>query len=237
MIHVHPIKLILEKEYDLRIQEVQDESVIQSSICSTNLWKTQALISDDNCPFWDDWVSGPCSETCGSGMKIVTRNCIQKNEQVDSVLCRKEHPALIQEDKKIESCIEETFCEFDLWGQWSDCTETCGGGKRTRNRYCPSNSCSGESSQTELCDRHECLSQWAEWTIVTSSDASLKRGNGLEVLERECHGPHRCVGKNMKVQDCEIGKCRERSFSSFWDDFSKILGRGLHTNYLPIAAG
>ena len=163
MFHDHSIKLILEKEYDLRIQQVQDESVVQTSICSTNLQKTQSLISDDNCPFWDDWISGQCSKTCGSGVKIVTRNCIQQNEQVDSELCRKEHPALIQEDKKTESCIEETFCQFDPWRQWSDCTETCGGGKRTRNRDCPSDSCSGESSQTELCNTQVCISQWSSW--------------------------------------------------------------------------
>ena len=116
---MHPIKLISEKEYDLRIQH---ENVLQASNCLSNLKKIQILISDDNCPFWDDWISGPCSKTSGSGEKLVTRQCIQQNELVDSELCRKEHPASNQEDKKIESCTEETFCQFDVWGQWSDCT-------------------------------------------------------------------------------------------------------------------
>ena len=129
--------------------------------------KTQALISDDNCPFWDDWTSGACSKTCGSGEKIVTRNCIQQNQQVDSELCRKEYPALNQNDTRTESCVNETFCDFDLWMKWSDCSKTCGGGKRTRNRDCPSNSCSGESSQTELCNTQVCISQWSSWERVS----------------------------------------------------------------------
>ena len=158
------LKLYLESKYDLRIKQVQDESVVQTSICSTNLQKTQALISDDNCPFWGDWTSGACSKTCGSGKKIVTRYCIQHNEKVDNALCKKEFPAANQEDEKIESCIDETFCQFDRWGQWSDCSETCGGGKKIRYRDCPSNSCIGESSQTELCNTETCLSQWSSWS-------------------------------------------------------------------------
>ena len=134
------------------------------SACSTNQQKAQALISDDNCPFWDEWSSGACSETCGSGKKVLTRNCIRKNEPVDSEMCRKEYPASTQEDNKIESCIEKTFCDFDSWASWSRCSKTCGSGKRTRNRDCPSNSCSGEPSQTELCNTQVCLSQWSSWS-------------------------------------------------------------------------
>lgn len=146
---------------------------MQISICSANVQKIQALISDDNCPFWDDWTSGSCSETCGAGEKIVTRNCIRQNKQVDSTLCRKEHPALGQEDKRVESCIgEHLFCRFDSWGAWSHCSKTCGSGKRTRNRDCPSNSCSGESTQTKVCNEQPCLSQWSSWEPI--SDCSKK---------------------------------------------------------------
>ena len=129
-----------------------NDCVYQSSICSTKLQKQQALIpSNDNCPFWEDWSNSACSnKTCGDGELIFTRNCIRQNKKVDRELCRKEYP-FNQEDKKIVS-----------WGAWSECSKTCGTGERTRTRECPSNFCSGESSQNEKCHKEYCV----KWTGI-----------------------------------------------------------------------
>ena len=131
-----------------------NDCVYQSSICSNKLQKQQALISDDNCPFWGDWSNSACSnKTCGDGELIFTRNCFRQNKKVDRELCRKEYP-FNQEDKKIVS-----------WGAWSECSKTCGTGERTRSRECPSNFCSGESSQNEKCHKEYCV----KWTGIMKS--------------------------------------------------------------------
>ena len=106
-------KLLSENDYETRIQQLQNDSDYQSSICYTKQQKQQLLIpSDDNCPSWDDWSSSACTKTCGSGERIFSRNCFQHNKKIDNGLCKKEFPA-DQEDKMIKSCVEQAFCLFD----------------------------------------------------------------------------------------------------------------------------
>ena len=50
------------------------------------------------------------------------------------------------------------YAEYQAWGQWSACSEQCGGGKRKRERACTSNSipCSGDSKEEETCNTQAC---------------------------------------------------------------------------------
>ena len=50
------------------------------------------------------------------------------------------------------------YAEYQAWGQWSACSEQCGGGKRKRERACTSNSipCSGGSKEEETCNTQAC---------------------------------------------------------------------------------
>ena len=41
-----------------------------------------------------------------------------------------------------ESCGIDTALAFESWGQWSDCSRTCGGGSQVRSR---TNACSGQT--------------------------------------------------------------------------------------------
>ena len=49
------------------------------------------------------------------------------------------------------------------WSEWNPCSDTCGGGVRTRDRSCDSptpahggNLCGGPANQTEECNMQEC---------------------------------------------------------------------------------
>ena len=55
------------------------------------------------------------------------------------------------------------------WTSWSSCDATCGGGQRTRQRYCdnpvPSgggSDCAGSSSQQQICNTVNCPGEISE---------------------------------------------------------------------------
>ena len=45
-------------------------------------------------------------------------------------------------------------CEWSTWGQWSECTKSCGGGnvKRTREKLPGIGSCDGAKEEITVCD-------------------------------------------------------------------------------------
>ena len=55
---------------------------------------------------------------------------------------------------------------FTEWTPWTNCSQVCGGGNRSRDRTCTNPSpnhggkkCIGESSETEKCNTHMCPSK------------------------------------------------------------------------------
>lgn len=76
--------------------------------------------------YWQQWSAfGSCSSTCsGRKTRQRTQSCTGMT-QFDS-----------------ESCGIDTALAFESWGQWSDCSRTCGGGSQVRSR---TNACSGQT--------------------------------------------------------------------------------------------
>ncbi len=51
------------------------------------------------------------------------------------------------------------FFSGGTWSQWtefSQCSKTCGSGSKTRTRTCNGGQCSGEASETQVCQNAEC---------------------------------------------------------------------------------
>ena len=57
------------------------------------------------------------------------------------------------------------------------------------------------------------MSQWNSWTTdgceghETDDSGQGQCGWGKKISERECPGPHRCKGRNMKVEKCFSREC------------------------------
>ena len=141
---------------------------------------------------WSHW--GPCSVTCGHGIRKRKRNCY------GSFDCDILGPL---EDE--EACPDLPNCHgtYDQWSEWTTCSVTCGrGGTKVRTRECLGQySCVGRNVDWKTCDNIPCkgkmrkrrilifvftkfvilgkLSQWSGWSQCSTSSKDLYWTRGL----------------------------------------------------------
>ncbi|XP_031715320.1 hemicentin-1 isoform X1 [Anarrhichthys ocellatus] len=119
--------------------------------------------NSDPCPIsgnWGPWSSwGSCSKTCNGGQMRRYRTCDNPRPANGGRACA-------GADTQIQRC-STANCPVDgnwgSWQQWGECSASCGGGERTRVRFCnyPSSSnggrpCPGDSSQLSRCNSPTC---------------------------------------------------------------------------------
>ncbi|XP_066275229.1 SCO-spondin-like [Branchiostoma lanceolatum] len=132
------------------------------------------------------------------------------------------------------------------WGPWSDCSLTCGGGTRSRDRACTNPApakgganCVGPDQETQQCNTRTCpidggWSDWSPWF-----DCSVTCGVGTRTRNRACTNPAPanggadCVGPDQETQECDTGvPCPvDGGWSDWspWFDCSVTCGVGTRT--------
>nr|XP_039272368.1 coadhesin-like isoform X1 [Styela clava] len=110
------------------------------------------------CPepsIWGPWTKfAPCTKSCGTGVKVRTRNCKSKT-------CR--GPNTQRGDCKTQLC--EAASVWGEWGKFSPCSKSCGTGMKVRTRECKSRTClRGPSKQVGNCKEIPCPGDWSECT-------------------------------------------------------------------------
>lgn len=166
-----------------------------------------------NCTVHGDWTPysaySECSATCGNAVKTRYRTCSNPTPEYggrvcvgrdrDEVICMNNPPCPIPSN-------DEDKPQWSTWGDWSVCSAKCGGGFRSRRRYCrqyPSlqfnitydsaEQCVGNSEQYEECSKHQCpykrVAQWSPWQNTgfgtqrrqrVHCNANLNKTTGLE---------------------------------------------------------
>ena len=83
-------------------------------------------VTRSDCVF-GDWREGPCSLTCGGGVKVFTREILREARG----------PGVCAGETEVVSACGKP-CDLDcLWGSWeaeTACSEACGGGAQTLTR-------------------------------------------------------------------------------------------------------
>ncbi|XP_039259105.2 A disintegrin and metalloproteinase with thrombospondin motifs gon-1-like isoform X1 [Styela clava] len=173
------------------------------------------------CPTWTeygDWSE--CSASCGAGERIRVRDC---NGGIAGVDCEGE--SLDGEDCTIKECASWTE-----YGDWSECSASCGAGERIRLRDCSGGiagvDCEGESLEGEDCTIKKCAfwTQYGDW-----SECSASCGEGEQIRIRMCtngEGGVDCVGDDMQTQICNIRECITWTQWGEWSDCSSTCGDG-----------
>ena len=113
-------------------------------------------------PVWSHWNPwSTCSATCNTGHQLRWRFCHTK-VFYKSANCSGNGPFQTQSRIcEIQKCHYKAM--WSMWTSWSECSRTCQGGTRTRQRFCLSKivgiNCSGENMKTEGCGIKTCVAK------------------------------------------------------------------------------
>ncbi|KAL4226916.1 hypothetical protein ACF0H5_014894 [Mactra antiquata] len=195
----------------------------ESMACTEEVCK-----SDGSWAPWSSWSQ--CSSTCGQGIKFKARICVFDNNRPAGKDCS-------GESIDRSSCSKQ-LCEVDgswmNWSFWSQCTATCGGGYRSRNRVCAFDpvaphgaDCVGDSKEIDSCAQKLCPVDglWGGWSTWAACTVSC--GGGTQSKTRICNyigaanAPHgkSCDGDGVQTKDCNTKLCAVDGHWSEWSSF------------------
>uniref|UniRef100_A0A7E4UU34 Peptidase M12B domain-containing protein n=1 Tax=Panagrellus redivivus TaxID=6233 RepID=A0A7E4UU34_PANRE len=168
-------------------------------------------------PAWTDWTSwNQCSVSCGRGSQARYRRCATPQNTI-AYSCN-------GQTMDIRNC-EELPCggaapvggSWATWGQWSTCSQSCGPGMQTRQRFCTKEPCDGSGMQRMACNQQECVSwgQWGAW-----SQCSRLCGKGLKSRSRACPIFNACSGSSVEQAFCNENPCVGAEAVGNWSGWS-----------------
>ncbi|XP_072018837.1 uncharacterized protein [Amphiura filiformis] len=194
---------------------------------------------------WGDW--GPwsaCSVACGGGSRIRERQC----ETTDGGTECPEHPPSVSEECNTAGC--------PFWGEWGaygECSVPCGGGSRSRTRFCidPDSADSvmdcthlGETpTDTNSCNDVICPTEpfWSTWGQF--NECSAPCDGGTQTRTRSCIDDDAtdaiiCDGSDSSTRDCNNRPCPVWLDSwGNWGECSITCGGGTQERQRPCSHG
>ncbi|XP_019508397.1 PREDICTED: spondin-1 isoform X3 [Hipposideros armiger] len=188
-----------------------------------------------------EWITwSPCSISCGTGMRSRERYVKQFPE--DGSVCTL--PTEETEKCTVNEECSPSSCLMTEWGEWDECSATCGMGMKKRHRMvkmspADGSMCKSETSQTEKCMMPEChtipclLSPWSEW-----SDCSVTCGKGMRTRQRMLKSLAElgdCNEELEQVEKCMLPECRCRMRPwTAWSECTKLCGGGIQERYMTV---
>jgi len=119
---------------------------------------------------------------------------------------------------KVKGTTEEVHCQWGGYGQWSQCSATCGGGTRSRTRDVlirkskGGRSCSGSRTQYSQCNTQPCpvnclWGSWTAWSSCTKTCGGGTTSRTRKVLISQSNGGAACSGGRNLVRNCNTSPC------------------------------
>ena len=121
---------------------------------------------------WEDWSD--CSHTCGGGNKNRSR-AVETPESNGGNPCN-------EDTSQTESCNSQDCpidCQWGPYGEWTNCTKSCGGGEKTRSRSVETpeanggKECPGNEADTSSCNEHSCPGNYVHMALFLQNFLSL----------------------------------------------------------------
>lgn len=211
------------------------------AICPDSQKKKAGVCNTFSCPIpcafaaWGLW--GGCSRTCDSGLKRRTRE--QEGPKYGGAPCIGDNFL----DEKCNSFSCPIDCAWNVWGGWGQCSRTCGGGVRLREREMLSQAsnggaaCPGSPAEILACNVEDCPQdcKWAQWhepgpCSRTCGGGAFKRHRAR--FQEAIAGGAPCTGPNTEIGPCNVEPCAVDCLYSDWAPFTactQSCGGGVHT--------
>ena len=134
-------------------------------------------------------------------------------------------------------------CEWGEYGEWTKCSNSCGGGKKYRIRsqiIHNSNEgprCNDTESETVACNTDPCPidCKWSEFSSWTSCSRSCGDGKMVRTRKKDIfasNGGKHCEGEDSETVTCNMGSCPvDCVWGEYdtWTTCSKTCGGGTKT--------
>ncbi|XP_067893515.1 hemicentin-1 isoform X1 [Heterodontus francisci] len=202
----------------LRLAAVQKEDTSEYECVARNLMGsvlvkiTLTIQVHGGFSAWLNW--GPCSVTCGQGVQKRLRLCTNPVPANGGRHCQ-------DTDSETRRCRSKP-CPVDgswsEWGQWEECSHSCGQGNRTRTRTCTNPSkqyggkqCEGKAVEAIMCNIRPCpvVGGWSSW--LPWGPCSETCGKGTQTRLRLCNNPPPSFdGAHCEGQDAQTRVCKNR---------------------------
>ena len=177
-----------------------------------------------------------CSKSCGNGTMTRSRNCTKPEPRHNGKNCSSLGPPIDIQPCNVFPCPVDGG--YTLWGNFTQCTLSCGIGTMYRTRNCSNpvpqhggKNCSniGPAMEVKTCNEHPCpidggYTSWSEFR-----ECSKSCGNGTSRRTRRCSNPapqfggRNCsrLGLDNDVQQCYLRPCAIDGGFSEWSNFTK----------------
>ncbi|XP_070193825.1 A disintegrin and metalloproteinase with thrombospondin motifs 9-like [Littorina saxatilis] len=135
-----------QQRRDIRCQDRKGTSV-SYDLCKAPKPRNTKRCAAGQCPKWKKGKWSKCSVTCGEGLKTRDIECRNRNrEKVSPALCPRQ-----TQPKEMRPC-KRKDCSLYVWkeGAWSECSKTCGFGRKHRPVKCSHRQ--GMEVSSHLCD-------------------------------------------------------------------------------------
>ena len=101
-------------------------------------------------------------------------------------------------------------CKWNIFGEWSSCSQSCGEGEKSRSRTKQisaangGSQCLGSSTETQICNLGNCpinceWSDFGDWSDCSKSCGGGEKSRTRFELKQAEHGGAACAGSNNDV--------------------------------------
>ena len=109
-------------------------------------------------------------------------------------------------------------CVWGEYGEWSSCSEACGGGEKSRSRSILTpklnggNDCEGNSTQINACNEQPCpidceWGSYGDWTECSEDCGGGNKTRSRSKTALESNGGKECEGNATEIVTCNEDSC------------------------------
>lgn len=228
------------------IQRGCDEDVLQQQITQLEVAENTEDTSRPECQTTDYSAWSACSVSCGKGLRMRTRSYLMpekavmfncNRQLVSKEMCVASIPECSGEDNSDDADpiqFNDAACETTEWGEWSECSSTCGVGSRIRTRRFKDRMGRKRCPHVQTVERVKCMepactaeaedatckvTEWSDW-----SPCSATCGSGVKLRTRLLMvPPERQQECSSRVELLQQRPCLEQADCTFDMATAKVV--------------